>query len=99
MEVNTFLKFLVFYCLVFASKKTKNFKKVFTLNLQKRNYSAKQDEYQQYLQSMAKGKHTEVLARNTHKGLPCGNNEFIMKLSGKIGRDLSFKNVGRPKKG
>ncbi|VVM26880.1 hypothetical protein BSPWISOXPB_5561 [uncultured Gammaproteobacteria bacterium] len=28
---------------------------------------------------------------NTHKGLPCGNEGFIRKLSDKVGRDLSFK--------
>lgn len=61
----------------------------------------KQDGYQAYLQSMAKEKHAEIeiLNRNTYKGLPCGNDDFIMNLSTKIGRDLSFKNVGRPKKG
>ncbi|CAC9640166.1 hypothetical protein [bacterium endosymbiont of Bathymodiolus sp. 5 South] len=36
---------------------------------------------------------------NTHKGLPCGNEGFIRKLSDKVGRDLSFKKRGRPKKG
>jgi hypothetical protein len=33
-----------------------------------------------------------------HKGLSCGNEGFIRKLSDKVGRDLSFKKRGRPKK-
>ncbi|SEH84399.1 hypothetical protein BAZSYMA_ACONTIG00016_10 [Bathymodiolus azoricus thioautotrophic gill symbiont] len=36
MWVNAFLKFLVFYYSGFCKQKTKNFKKVFTLNLQKK---------------------------------------------------------------
>ncbi|KAF3980130.1 MAG: hypothetical protein HFP76_00735, partial [Methylococcales symbiont of Iophon sp. n. MRB-2018] len=58
-----------------------------------------QNEYQDYLQSMIRQKHIEILQRNTHKGLPCGGDNFIKNLSDKIGRDLSFKGVGRPKKG
>jgi putative transposase len=53
----------------------------------------------EYLQSTVKQKYSKILKTNTHKGLPCGSDEFIMKLSDKIGRDLSFKCVGRPKKG
>ncbi|SHN94104.1 hypothetical protein BCLUESOX_1616 [bacterium endosymbiont of Bathymodiolus sp. 5 South] len=37
--MNTFLKFLVFYYSGFCKQKTKNFKKVFMLNLQKRIYT------------------------------------------------------------
>ncbi|VVM26952.1 hypothetical protein BSPWISOXPB_5640 [uncultured Gammaproteobacteria bacterium] len=36
---------------------------------------------------------------NTHKGLPCGNEGFIRKLSDKVGRDLSFKKGVDLKKG
>jgi hypothetical protein len=43
--------------------------------------------------------HDKTLKINTHKGLPCGNKGFIRKLSDKVGRDLSFKKRGRPKKG
>jgi threonine/homoserine/homoserine lactone efflux protein len=35
----------------------------------------------------------------THKGLPCGNEGFIRKLSDKVGRDLSFKKRVDLKKG
>jgi putative transposase len=59
----------------------------------------KQGDYLEYLQSMIKQKYSKILKTNTHKGLPCGSDDFIMKLSDKIGRDLSFKGVGRPKKG
>ncbi|CAC9495348.1 hypothetical protein [uncultured Gammaproteobacteria bacterium] len=37
--MNAFLKFLVFYYSGFCKQKTKNFKKVFRLNLQKRIYT------------------------------------------------------------
>lgn len=57
------------------------------------------NEYQDYLQSMLAENHDKTLKINTHKGLPCGGVNFIKKLSDKVGRDLSFKGVGRPKKG
>ncbi|CAC9440500.1 hypothetical protein [uncultured Gammaproteobacteria bacterium] len=56
-------------------------------------------EYQDYLKSMVGVQHDKTLKINTHKGLPCGNEGFIRKLSDKVGRDLSFKKRGRPKKG
>lgn len=40
----------------------------------------------------------DILKRNTYKGLPCGSDEFITRLSKKIGKNLRFKNIGRPKK-
>ncbi|VVM18340.1 hypothetical protein BSPWISOXPB_5607 [uncultured Gammaproteobacteria bacterium] len=43
--------------------------------------------------------HDKTLKINTHKGLPCGNEGFIRKLSDKVGRDLSFKKRGGLKKG
>jgi hypothetical protein len=55
--------------------------------------------YQDYLKSMVGVQHDKTLKINTHKGLPCGNEGFIRKLSDKVGRDLSFKKRGRPKKG
>ena len=58
-----------------------------------------QDKYQAYLQSMLKQQHSKRLKTNTHKGLPCGDDDFIAMLSKKVGRDLRFKSVGRPKKG
>ena len=57
------------------------------------------DDYLQYLQTMRKQEHFKTLKANTHKGLPCGSDDFIMKLSDEIGRDLSFRGVGGPKKG
>jgi hypothetical protein len=48
-------------------------------------------EYQDYLKSMVGVQHDKALKINTHKGLPCGNEGFIRKLSDKVGRDLSFK--------
>jgi putative transposase len=59
----------------------------------------KQNEYLEYLQSMVKQKYFDILKTNTRKGLPCGSDDFVNKLSDKVGRDLSFKEVGRPKKG
>ncbi|VVM19318.1 hypothetical protein BSPWISOXPB_6404, partial [uncultured Gammaproteobacteria bacterium] len=56
-------------------------------------------EYQDYLKSMVGVQHDKTLKINTHKGLPCGNEGFIRKLSDKVGRDLSFKKRERPKKG
>jgi hypothetical protein len=34
--------------------------------------------------------HDKTLKINTHKGLPCGNEGFIRKLSDKVGRDNLF---------
>jgi putative transposase len=48
---------------------------------------------------MVKQKYSDILKTNTRKGLPCGSDDFVNKLSDKVGRDLSFKEVGRPKKG
>ena len=66
-----------------------------------KNYDVgvRQDEYLKYLTSMLRHKSIELLQTYTRKGLPCGDDDFITKLSDKIGRDLSFKGVGRPKKG
>jgi hypothetical protein len=41
----------------------------------------------------------EGIKPNAHKGLPCGNEGFIRKLSDKVGRDLSFKKESDLEKG
>lgn len=58
----------------------------------------KPNEYENYLESMCY-QNNDILKTNTRKGLPCGSVTFVDNLSKKIGRDLSFKDVGRPKKG
>lgn len=40
----------------------------------------------------------EILRRNVHKGLPCGSEEFIERLSKESGRNLKFVPQGRPRK-
>jgi putative transposase len=58
-----------------------------------------QSDYQEYLQSLLKHKSVKLLQTQTHKGLPCGSDDFIQKLSSVVGRDLALRNIGRPKKG
>jgi len=58
----------------------------------------RQDEYDNYLKSMS-FQNNDILKCNTRKGLPCGSAGFVKKLGKIVGRDLSFKGVGRPKKG
>ncbi|CAB5499904.1 hypothetical protein [uncultured Gammaproteobacteria bacterium] len=53
MWVNAFLKFLVFYYSGFCKQKTKNFKKVFTLNLQKKIYSTHAPRQNKYATSLS----------------------------------------------
>ncbi len=40
----------------------------------------------------------DILRRNIDKGLPCGSEEFIERLSKKSGRSLKFLPRGRPRK-
>ncbi len=40
----------------------------------------------------------DVLRRNVEKGLPCGSESFVSKLSQSIGRVLEFRPQGRPNK-
>ncbi len=40
----------------------------------------------------------EILRRNVDKGLPCGSEEFIERLSKQVGRSLKFVPQGRPRK-
>ena len=54
--------------------------------------------YEDYLGQTVDQKSVEVLQRNINKGLPCGSDKFVDKLGKLIGRDLSFKQIGRPKK-
>ena len=58
----------------------------------------KQNEYENYLKSMCH-QDNDIIKTNTRKGLPCGSVTFVDNLSKQIGRDLSFRSVGRPKKG
>ncbi|RUA05146.1 MAG: hypothetical protein DSY43_05270 [Gammaproteobacteria bacterium] len=58
----------------------------------------RQDEYGNYLKNMS-FQNNDILKCNTRKGLPCGSADFVKKLGKIVGRDLSFKGVGRPKKG
>ncbi len=58
----------------------------------------RQDEYGNYLKSRS-FQNNDILKCNTRKGLPCGSVDFVKRLGKIMGRDLSFKGVGRPKKG
>ncbi|MDC9727119.1 MAG: transposase [Candidatus Thioglobus sp.] len=58
-----------------------------------------QSTYLDYLQECVDDDSVNIIRRNVNKGLPCGGKNFIDKLSKSIGRDLSFKQIGRPKKG
>ena len=40
----------------------------------------------------------EILRRNADKGLPCGSERFIRRIETLMGRDLTFRPRGRPKK-
>jgi len=40
----------------------------------------------------------DVIRRNVEKGLPCGSESFVTKLSQSIGRMLEFRPQGRPNK-
>ncbi len=61
------------------------------------NIGIKQSEYLVYLQNMFH-QNNDTLKTNTRKGLPCGSDAFISRLGDMVGRDLSFKGIGRPKK-
>ncbi len=56
-------------------------------------------EWKAYLSEALSGEHLDVLRRNVDKGLPCGSDEFIAFLEHKTNRKLTYKPVGRPKKG
>jgi len=50
---------------------------------------------------LAEGDETEeiqMLRKQIEKGLPCGAESFIKRLSKMVGRDLEYRPQGRPKK-
>jgi len=57
----------------------------------------KKQVYQEFLEQGIDRQSVDILRRNLHQGLPCGSDDFVIKLSKKMGRDLSFKGRGRPK--
>lgn len=57
-----------------------------------------QVQYVDYLNQGNNQENIDILRRNINKGLPCGSDNFIINLSKMLGRDLSFKHIGRPKK-
>ena len=59
----------------------------------------KQEEYEKYLKEFENQEEIIILRRNINKNLPCGSDKFIKKLSNIFGKDLAFRNIGRPKKG
>lgn len=52
-----------------------------------------------YLNEKEDGKQIAVIRRNIEKGLPCGGDDFIAMLERKTHRELSYRPIGRPKKG
>lgn len=57
------------------------------------------EQWHEYLTEQNAKEFTEIIERNIEKGLPCGSVEFIKKLERETKRDLSYKPIGRPKKG
>lgn len=43
--------------------------------------------------------HVEMFRRHINKNLPCGSDSFIQKLEALTGRVLSYRSIGRPRKG
>ena len=58
-----------------------------------------QTQYLEYLDQALDQNHVDILRRNVNKGLPCGSDDFVTNLGKILGRDLSYKHIGRPKKG
>jgi putative transposase len=59
------------------------------------------DEIEDWSAWLAEGDRSqelEDLRRNINKGLPCGSESFIRKLERLIGRSLTFRPQGRPRK-
>ncbi len=63
------------------------------------NFGVVKEDYKNYLMSAEDKCSVDILRRNIGKGLPCGSDDFIAKLSKGVGRNLLYKSVGRPKKG
>ena len=62
-----------------------------------RNIAGVQD-WSKWLAEADEPEKLEILRRNVDKGLPCGSEEFIERLSKKSGRSLRFLPRGRPRK-
>ena len=60
---------------------------------------SRQSDWLSYLNENEDADLIAVIRRNIEKGLPCGNEDFISKLEKVTHRALTFKPVGRPKKG
>jgi len=56
-------------------------------------------QWHDYLNEKSTKEFIDIIRRNIEKGLPCGNFEFIANLEQQSKRDLSYKPIGRPKKG
>ena len=67
--------------------------------LSKYDIGVSKQDYEAYLDQTADQKNINILRRNINKGLPCGSDNFISELGRGLGRDLFFKQTGRPKKG
>ena len=57
------------------------------------------EQWHEYLGENNAKESIDIIRRNIEKGLPCGNTEFIENLEQQSKRDLSYKPIGRPKKG
>ncbi|MEA3406119.1 MAG: transposase [Pseudomonadota bacterium] len=57
------------------------------------------EQWHTYLNEQSAKESIDIITRNIEKGLPCGNAEFIENLEQLSKRDLSYKPIGRPKKG
>lgn len=57
------------------------------------------EKWQAYLNEQSAKDSIDIITRNIEKGLPCGNTEFIESLEKLSKRDLTYKPIGRPKKG
>jgi len=62
-----------------------------------RNIVGVQD-WSKWLAEIDESEKLDILRRNVDKGLPCGSEEFVERLSKKIGRSLKFLPRGRPRK-
>jgi putative transposase len=54
--------------------------------------------WSEWLAETVESEKLEILRRNINKGLPCGSDGFIERLSKKAGRNLNFLPRGRPRK-
>lgn len=56
------------------------------------------EDWSAWLREPEKHEEVDILRRNTHKGLPCGNESFISRLETVLKRSLRFRPPGRPMK-